>query len=199
MESLNFSKDYILENDVVRLFPLKIEHIQSLKEIFNDPEIWIYFIEKVIDFESLKAYIEAAISKREDGKEYPFIVFDKRKNRFVGLTRIYDYSEELKTIRLGHTWYGKDFRGTGVNKHSKFLIFQFIFETLGLERIGLGAYIDNKISVAAMKSVGCKKEGVFRNMFPSIDGFGRTDAILMSILKSEWDDSIKFELKNKLI
>ena len=49
-----------------------------------------------------------------------------------------------------------------------------------------------------MKSVGCKKEGVLKNMFPAIDGKGRTDAILMSILKDDWIKTEKRKLKNKL-
>lgn len=196
---LDFSKDYVLENNVVRLTPLREEHFESLLDIYDDAEIWIYFIDKAYDFESFKLYVKSALKKRAIGKEYPFVVFDKRKNKYAGLTRLYDYSVELNTIRIGHTWYGCGFRGTGLNKHCKYLLFQFIFETLELERIGLGAYIDNDISVAAMKSVGCKQEGVLRNMFPSINGKGRTDAILMSILKSEWNQSIKLELKNKLL
>ena len=49
-----------------------------------------------------------------------------------------------------------------------------------------------------MLSVGCKKEGVFRNMFPSVSGEGRTDAILLSILKGEWFSTEKEKLNLKL-
>ena len=69
---------------------------------------------------------------------------------------------------------------------------------MDVERIGLGSYIENEISIAAMESVGCKKEGVLRGIFPATNGIGRTDAVLMSILKNEWNDTVKFELENKL-
>tara|TARA_R110001583_G_scaffold174118_3_gene328550 strand:- start:1116 stop:1268 length:153 start_codon:yes stop_codon:yes gene_type:complete len=49
-----------------------------------------------------------------------------------------------------------------------------------------------------MLSVVYKNEGALRNMFPSINGIGRTDAVLMSILKDEWKDSVRVQLKNKL-
>ena len=198
MEKLDFSKDYVLENDNVRLSPLKIEHIMSLLEISKDPTIWKYFLEKGNGIDDLTKYINNTVNNRKINKEYPFIVFDKNKKQYAGTTRFYDYSIEISTIKLGHTWYGKNFRGTGINKHCKYLLFEFAFETLDVERIGFGAYSDNEISIAAMKSVGCKKEGVLRHMFPSINGNGRTDAILMSILKQEWQESIKLELKNKL-
>lgn len=198
MEVLNFSKDYILENDFVKLSPLRLEHNRSLLEISKDPNIWTYFLENGQGIDNLTKYIKNAMSNRNKEKEYPFIVFDKIKNRYAGTTRFYDYSTEVKSIKLGHTWYGKPFRGTGINKHCKYLSFEFAFEKLEVERIGFGAYIDNEVSVAAMKSVGCKKEGVLRNMFPAINGKGRTDAILMSILKDEWEESVKSELRNKL-
>lgn len=196
---LNFSKNYVLENNRVLLEPLRANHINQLIRISTDKNIWTYFFEKGIDRETLKIYIDAAINNRQLGKEYPFIIYDKIAGEYAGCTRFYDYLQEIKTIKLGHTWLGKSFQGTGLNKNAKYLLFQFAFEKLKVERIGFGAYSDNQVSIAAMKSVGCKTEGFLRNMFPNINGYGRTDAILMSILKNEWNDSVKIELKRKLI
>ena len=92
----------------------------------------------------------------------------------------------------------KEHRGTGLNKHCKFLLFDFVFKQIGMNRIGLGAYIDNTTSIKAMESVGCTKEGIFREFLPSPNGIGKTDAILFSLLKSEWTKSKRTELKNKL-
>lgn len=165
MAELNFLKEYILENKFVRLTPMKRSHINSLLEISKDENIWVYFLEKGNGLKNLTAYIDNTIKKRKEKKEYAFIVFDKLQNQFVGTTRFYDYSSELKTIKLGHTWYGKEFRGTGINKSCKYLLFQFAFEKLEVERVGFVAYIDNTVSVAAMKSIGCQKEGVLKKCF----------------------------------
>ncbi len=194
----NFSEDYILEDDVIKLMPLRIEHIKQLVKISDDPYIWLYFFEKGNDLESLTTYVESAIQNRNYEKEYPLIVFDKRKNSYAGTTRFYEFSSVFNSIKLGHTWLGKNYRGTGLNKHCKYLLFQFAFEKMEFETIGFGAYAGNVISIAAMESVGCKKEGVLREFFPSLDNKGRTDAILFSILKKEWDAEVKSQLKNKL-
>lgn len=69
---------------------------------------------------------------------------------------------------------------------------------MGAERIGLGAYVENIISIKTMESVGCQKEGVLRGIFPATNGNGRADGILMSILKNDWNEKVKSELKNKL-
>ncbi|MBW1294182.1 GNAT family N-acetyltransferase [Aquimarina litoralis] len=195
---LDFSKDYILENDTVRLSPLRKEHIKELSVQSNDSFIWNYLIEEGKSFLQLQKYIYHALDNRKAAKEYPFVVYDKTKKAFAGTTRLYDYSEQLKVIKLGHTWYGKDFRGTMVNKNSKYLLLEFIFENLNLERVGFGVHEENKISIAALQSLGCTREGVLRNFIPSLDGEGRTDIVLFSILKSEWLTFIKTELRNKL-
>ena len=198
MAHLDYSKHYVLEDDYVKLIPLKIEHIEYLLNVSKEHNLWTYFLEKGNGLKNLTNYIASTVHNRKHQKEYPFVVFDKIKKQYAGTTRFYDYSSELKTIKLGHTWYGKDFRGTGLNKRCKYLLFQFAFETLELERIGFGAHAENRVSIAAMKSVGCKEEGVLRNFMPSLNGKERANIILLSILKDEWFEKVKTELKAKL-
>lgn len=195
----DFSKSYVLEDEFVRLSPLLEEDVQSLKELSEDADIWTYFLEKGKGGKDFDAYIQHAFEEKEKGKEYPYVVYDKLKKAHAGMTRFYEYSLELNTIKLGHSWYGKAFRGTGINKHTKYLLFEFAFEKLGLERIGFGAYATNEVSLAAMRSVGCKQEGVLRNLFPALDGKGRTDCALFSILKEEWEKEGKANLMKKLV
>lgn len=197
MFKFDYSEDYVLEDDVVRLSPLKKSHIEPLLQISSEQSIWTYFFEKGDTYEALKAYIESAIKNRELNVEYPFVVYDKVTKRYAGTTRMYQYL--LKTIKIGHTWYGEDFRGTGVNKRCKYLLFDFAFGKLGVRRIGFGVYEDNIISIKALQSLGCKKEGRLRDMFPSLDGKGRSDCILMSILKDEWDSYARDELLTKIL
>ncbi|MEM6725902.1 MAG: GNAT family protein [Bacteroidota bacterium] len=190
--------NYILEDNFVRLSPLKIEHVEDLLEIANEPNIWDYSFVKGNGRANLTQYIQSTINQRKVGKEYPFIVYDKIQKQIAGSTRYCEINPSLKAIRLGYTWYGKKFRGTGLNKHCKYIMFEFAFEKMGAERIGMGAYVENERSIAAMESVGCQKEGILRGIFPAIQGPGRTDAVMLSILKRDWEDYAKLNLKNKL-
>ncbi len=198
MENFDFTKEYVLEDDFVRLSPLKIEHAEVLLDIANEDDIWLYSFVKGDGIENLRKYIQSTIDNRKNGKDYPFVVYDKVKNEVAGCTRFCEHIPILDSIRIGYTWYGQRFRGTGLNKHCKFLMFQFAFEKIGIERIGLGAYIENVVSIAAMKSVGCQKEGVSRGILPAPNGVGRTDAVMFSLLKNEWLDKVKKELNSKL-
>lgn len=196
---LDFQKDYYLENENIRLEPLDIIHLNDLLKVSVDKSIWKYFFLEATDVNELRKYISNAIENRNLELEYPFAIFDKKTNQFIGCTRLFNYSNQFKTIKIGHSWIGVNFQGTRVNKNSKFLLFQFLFDQLELERIGFGVHSENIQSIKALESVGCKKEGELRSMFPNLDQEGRADAILMSILKTEWDSSIKQTLKNKLL
>ena len=73
-----------------------------------------------------------------------------------------------------------------------------MFETLGLYRVGFGASAENLISIRAMESVGCKKEGLLRSFLPNVKGDGRTDIVLLSLLREEWQQYARAALKAKL-
>ena len=197
--SFSFSDNIILENDLVLLRPLQESDVDNLLEIsINEPETWKYSLVGTDGKENLINYIRSAVKAREEKREFPFIVFDKKSQKYAGSTRFYDIQLPYKTLQLGYTWYGSAFRGTGLNKHCKFLLLQFAFETLGLERVEFRADNNNERSIAAMKSIGCKVEGVLRSHMPTANKEVRRDSIVLSILKNEWFDEVKENLKEKL-
>ena len=113
------------------------------------------------------------------------------------MTRFCEVSNEFKRLEIGFTWYGKLFQGTGLNKNCKYLLLEFAFEKLQVVRVGFGANSKNERSINAMKSIGCKVEGVLRQFSKDADG-NITDTIKLSILKNEWDRDIKMELKRQI-
>jgi RimJ/RimL family protein N-acetyltransferase len=194
----DFNKDYILENDKVKLIPLRRSDYENLVCFaIEEPELWTYSLMQADSPEKMKAYIEHALKAREDKKEYPFIVFDKTTNRFAGSTRFYDIQLNNESLQLGFTWYGKEFQGTDLNKNCKFLLLEFAFETVNMQRVEFRADNENKRSIAAMKSIGCVEEGILRSNSPKTDG-GRRDSIVLSILKDEWFAKVKNDLKAKI-
>lgn len=197
MINLNFEQDIILENDRVILSPLNKEDIDHLL-IFamNEPTLWQYSLTPANGKENLTKYIDYALSAKRNKSAYPFIVFDKKTNKYAGSTRFYDYQAHHRTTQLGYTWYGKEFWGTGLNKNCKFLMLQYAFDHLGLERVEFRADANNARSIAAMKSLGCIEEGVLRSNCKSITA--RRDSIILSILREEWLTNVKVQLANKL-
>jgi N-acetyltransferase len=198
MQIFNPELDYVLENDVVLLRPLKENDLENLVHFaINEPDIWKYSLVAVKGIDGLKNYVQTAVEQRAKAIEYPFIVFDKRTQQYAGSTRFYDIQIEFKTMQLGYTWYGSKFQGTGLNKNCKFLLLQFAFEELGMERVEFRADNNNERSKAAMKSIGCIEEGVLRNHLVYSNGERRT-SIVLSILKTEWENGMREKLLEKI-
>lgn len=198
--TLNFNPeiDYILEDDRVLLRPLKESDLEFLLPFaLNEPDTWKYSYLSAKGEDGMIKYIDDAMNAKATGKEYPFIVYDKQTRSYAGSTRFYDIQPVFQTVQLGYTWYGEKFRGTGLNKHCKFLLLQFAFENLNAVRVEFRADAQNERSVAAMKSIGCTAEGILRSNMPLCDG-GRRDSIVLSILKDEWDEKVKENLGKRL-
>tara|TARA_R110000868_G_scaffold1781_5_gene14235 strand:- start:1586 stop:2191 length:606 start_codon:yes stop_codon:yes gene_type:complete len=198
--SLNFSQEVILENNHVLLRSLQESDLENLVEFsINEPTTWEYSLIRADGKENMINYIQLAVKGRENKNQFPFIVFDKKSGKYAGSSRFYDINLEFKTLQLGYTWYGEQFRGTGLNKQCKFLLLQFAFETLGMERVEFRADNNNKRSIAAMKSIGCKEEGVLRNHMPVNKGSEkRRDSIILSILRNEWFNDVKPSLLQRI-
>ena len=196
--NLQFNENYILENERVSLRPLIAGDQKNLLSYsIHEPELWTYSMVQAIGEKGLNNYIQLAVEGRSSEKEYPFIIFDKQTNQYAGSTRFYDIQPNNQSLQIGFTWYGKKFQGTGLNKHCKFLLLTFAFEKLGMQRVEFRADAKNERSIYAMKSIGCKTEGILRSNGVRADGT-RRDSIVLSILKSEWETSIKELLGNKL-
>ena len=193
-----FQQQPVLENERVLLRPIQENDFDNLLPFsMQEPEIWKYGLVSAAGEENLRNYLANAIKSLNDKKEYPFIVFDKKENKYAGSTRFYDIQQPWLTAQLGYTWYGSAFQRTGLNRHCKLLLLTYVFEEWGLERLEFRADANNARSVAAMKAIGCVEEGILRNHMPTASG-GRRDSIILSILKTEWFGGVK-ELLQKSI
>lgn len=165
-----FEQQPVLENERVLLRPIKESDYDNLLPFsLNEPEIWKFGLLTAGGEENLKNYLLAAIKNMNEKKEYTFIVFDKKANRYAGSTRFYDIQQPYSTAQLGFTWYGKDFQRTGLNRHCKLLLLTYVFEEWGLERLEFRAHAANERSINAMKAIGCVPEGILRNHMPTVN------------------------------
>lgn len=194
----NHQEEYVLEDDRVLLRPLRPEDLAFLLPFaLNETDTWKYSLKNAAGEDGMRTYINDAIAARDAGKEYPFIVYDKQTEEYAGCTRFYDVQPGHQSLQLGYTWYGSKFRGTGLNKHCKFLLLQFAFEALSMARVEFRADANNQRSIAAMKGIGCTVEGILRDHLTLPTG-GRRNSIILSILKDEWYSTVKDQLKSKI-
>ena len=180
------SSDIILEDERVLLRPLMQEDaVYLLTYVKAEPSLWKYALTPIATEQAFDQYIRTAIESRHLKTAYPFIVFDKLQNKYVGSTRFYDIQMDNCSTQFGYTWYSEKTWGTGLNEHCKLLLLTYAFETIGFERVEFRADNRNKRSIAAMQKIGCTVEGILRNHLPTSDGT-RRDSIVLSMLKNEW-------------
>lgn len=189
----------VLENEHVMLRALQesdLEHLAIYAE--NEPDIWQYSLMPIHGIADLREYIRAALVGRAAGKEFPFIIYDKVRQQYAGSTRYYDIQFQHNSLQIGYTWIGKSFWGSLVNKSCKYVLLQYAFETLQMERVEFRADVRNTRSRKAMQSIGCIEEGVLRSHMILADG-SRRSSVILSILKDEWHAEIKTRLQQQLI
>ena len=194
----DFDKDYTLESDAVLLRPMTSDDFQYLLPFaINEPDIWKYTLSSAAGEESLRAYMAKALQARADLAQYPFIVWDKRQQRYAGCTRFYNIDFVNNSLSVGYTWYSKASQGTGLNKHCKYLLFDFAFNQMNIDRIELRADARNERSRAAIRSVGCTEECILYQSDILPDGTYR-DSVLHRLLRTEWDAWARKSLLEKI-
>ncbi|KEF38684.1 acetyltransferase, ribosomal protein N-acetylase [Schinkia azotoformans MEV2011] len=185
-----YKKQIILENQLVKLIPFEEKYKEQLKDIIYDEEVY-YSVECRND-EELQKYIDDTINQRMMGNAYPFLVIDKRTNEVAGSTR-YGYIQfHNKRLEIGWTWYGKSYRGTGLNKACKFELLKFAFEVMEFRRVQFSADVRNIHSQKAIQKLGATKEGIFRANYIDTYGISRDD-VYFSIVHTDWN-----EIKNRV-
>ncbi|GAO42140.1 GNAT family N-acetyltransferase [Flavihumibacter petaseus] len=185
-----------LESSRVIMRPLAAEDLEAFWAISQDEDIFTWFTKLLNERDQLVAWIGDALEQRRTHIRFPFTVIDKPTGRVAGSTSLGSISFPDQRIEIGWTWYGNDFRGTGVNTHCKFLLLEYAFETMDFKRVELKTDALNARSRAAIRKLGMTEEGILRSHTAMPRG-RRRDSAYYGMLQSEWPEA-KAKLLEKL-
>ena len=174
-----------LEDDTVKLIPLKKEHRDGLLAAASDGNLWELWYTSVPSEATIDRYIATALDQKEKGEEYPFSVIDAQSGKIIGCTRFYGMQPQHKRLEIGYTWYAKSVQRTGGNTACKRLLLGYAFEKLECIAVQIVTDWFNLRSRAAIARLGAKQDGVLRNHRINADGSYR-DTVVFSITNSEW-------------
>lgn len=167
----------------VRLAPLTREHIERLQEAVEDGDIGGLNYVSVPGGDGMRAWIEKALARRDEGAELPFTVI--ANDRVVGTTRFYDIDLSVPTLAIGYTFHAASVWRTHVNTANKRLMLGHAFDTLGAQSVYFHTSHENLRSQAAIERLGANRDGILRNHKRHKDGTLR-DTVTYSIIASEW-------------
>ncbi|MFC4401631.1 GNAT family N-acetyltransferase [Gracilibacillus xinjiangensis] len=186
----------VLIGDRVKIQPMEDCHVQELFEVGNNRVIWTYMPMKVQSIEDMKYLVNGALQAREQGSEFPFVIFDKDSGKIVGSTRFLNISIPNRNLEIGWTWLSPAFWRTRINTECKYLLLKHCFEKLGTIRVQLKTDSRNVRSQQAIERLGAVNEGVLRNHMVMPDGYLR-DSVYFSVIDQEWGQ-VKAKLESIL-
>ncbi len=174
-----------LENATVLLSGLNLANFHNLIPVASENKLVQYSPSDIETPDSLKEYVEAALEKYGQKSAVPFIVFDKRVEKYAGSTRFMNIDWNNKVLEIGSTWIGKEFQGSGLNYAMKSLMLQYAFYEMAFEKVEFRIDERNIRSRKAVEKLGAKLEGILRENIYLLDGFKR-NTCCYGILKKEW-------------
>lgn len=147
----SFNLQPTLENEFIRIVPLKAEDFERLYAIASDPLIW----EQHPNKDRYKREVFETFFKGAMESHGAFLVFDKQTGKVIGSSRYYEADEEKKTIAIGYTFIARDHWGGTYNPALKDLMMEHAFQHFDAVIFHIGAL--NIRSQKAMEKLGGKK------------------------------------------
>ncbi|MEP1094989.1 MAG: GNAT family N-acetyltransferase [Cyclobacteriaceae bacterium] len=176
-----------LSDEKVALEPLTTDHIESLKEVCGDEEIWRWFTVSLSDPSDMAVWMNQLLTDSEQGKKMTFAVRLLETGNIIGASSYGNIEWKEKNIEIGWTWIGNDYIGSGINKHMKFQMLSHAFDNMEMERLELRTDELNVRSRRAMEKIGAKHDATLRS-HRYTKGGRRRNSVVYSILREEWPE-----------
>jgi RimJ/RimL family protein N-acetyltransferase len=148
---MNFEFQPHLENDVVRLQPLKNEDFDTLYHIASDPLVWEQHPNpNRYKREVFEVFFRGAIESKGS-----FLIFDKATNTPIGTSRFYEFNPQEDYVAIGYTFFARNFWGTTHNQATKTLMLEHAFKFVN--HVIFHIWVKNIRSQKAIEKLGAKK------------------------------------------
>lgn len=178
-------KNIVLVNDVVTLRTMTLTDIDAIFEAGNFSEIWTHLAITIQSHEDAVNFVEQSLLNQELGKEHPFVIIDNQTNRIIGGTKLMNLDHTHMRIDLGFSWLSPSYWRSPINSNCKYLLMQYCFEVLQLNRVQIQADERNIRSRNAIARIGATQEGIFRDYMIRKDGSLR-NSVIFSVIRPEW-------------
>ncbi len=174
-----------LENDLVKLMPLRLSQEEELWAIAQQIDLYQYGSTDVSTKDKLTVYIQNALNEASAGKSIPFIIYNKQTSECAGCTRFGNIDPKNKVLHIGWTWISPALQGTGFNHQMKFLMLGHAFEEMHYEKVEFRIDERNVRSRKAVEKLGATLEGILRKNVVTKNGLKR-NSCCYGILMEEW-------------
>ncbi|WP_235011014.1 MULTISPECIES: GNAT family N-acetyltransferase [Aquimarina] len=119
----NWIETLELIGENVKLIPMKKSHKNSLLQAASDGKLWELWFTSVPSANNIDNYVETALTQKQNGIQFPFVVIDRKSRKVIGSTRYCNIDYKHRRLEIGYTWYAKKHQKTGVNTECKTLFY----------------------------------------------------------------------------
>lgn len=147
-----------IEGEQLILIPLEERHIEKIRNWRNKEEIRRWFIcDKKISAEAQAIWYQEYLKKTN---EYVFIIVEKETESEIGMLSLYNISLSMRTAEFGRFFIGDESaRGKKYGKMAVQLLCYFAFSRLGLDKIMLEVFSENKVALRVYEESGFRECG----------------------------------------
>ncbi|OBC10731.1 GCN5 family acetyltransferase [Mycobacterium sp. 852013-50091_SCH5140682] len=182
----------------VRLEPLTRAHIPEIDAAAADGELGSLWYTMTPAPGGAEQWVERMLELRAADHGVSFVI-RTLDGKLVGSSSYLHVDGPNRRLEIGHTWYVRDVRRTGVNAETKLLMLGHAFDELNCVAVEFRTHFFNFASRAAIERLGAKLDGVLRSHQIAADG-SRRDTVVYSILDTEWPaarNNLKFRLAQR--
>lgn len=172
----------MIEGTLVRIRAIEQGDLPTFVKWINDPEVTTYLqFEPPMSMEDEVVWYHHMTGSRD--KVFAIETLD---GRLIGNIGMIGLDWRNRKTDLGIMIGEKEFWSRGYGADTIIVMLRYLFEELGLNRVGLYADIENHRAIRCYEKCGFVHEGVVRHhRFKD----GRyTDSIVMSVLRQDWNE-----------
>jgi RimJ/RimL family protein N-acetyltransferase len=159
------------------------ENYRLYGEWYGDPEIW--HLTSWAASPLSPSGVERLFEEREHSStDDSFAIHLRDEDQPIGVISLMSISEANASAELSVIVGHPEDRHRGYGAEAIATILRYGFEELGLNRVGLSVFEFNEGAISTYEKLGFREEGRLRKAIKRDEAFH--DAILMSILESEW-------------
>ena len=151
--AMHFDLQPTLENDLIKIQPLKPTDFETLYAVANDPLLW----EQHPNKDRYKRDVFETFFKGAIESGGAFLVFDNKTNQVIGTSRFYGVDKDKSEVAIGYTFIARNHWGKGYNKALKALMINHAYKFVDTIIFHVGAV--NLRSQKAVGNIGGKKIG----------------------------------------
>lgn len=148
---MSFETQPTLQNELVKLVPIKETDFEILYKVASDPLIW----EQHPNKNRWKRDVFEVFFKGAIESKGAFLIYDTKTNEVIGSSRFYDYDAGKSEISIGYTFYARSHWGGTYNPSVKQLMMQHAFQYVNSITFHIGA--NNIRSQKAIERLGAVK------------------------------------------